>query len=225
MLKSMKCIHFYPTISVAAFLLLFSCKSFDHNRQNKQLVTYKFIKYSLGNTKEEYKYVDGVLASIKYLEENEAIDSIELYHNGKLSSTIRYSYLEDGTINADNYKGNSLMAHLVYDSFMNLLYETPLLIPKITHTTYRFRSGRTYFDQNKIDTIEIINEDFPPYNKGYIIRGASLIPINHLGVFAITNYQKSKAPDHLKLWLTVSQNIALDKPSRQIIDSFIIPIK
>jgi hypothetical protein len=214
------------TFLIFITILLLSCNSSDNKKQQKKsVVTFKFLKYSSGNIKEKYGYENGVLNSINYLEDNGTIDSIGTYHYGKLSSKIKYSYYEDGTLNADTYKENKLIVHMVFDSLINLLYQTPLDIPKVTHTTYKFRSGRTYFDPTKIDTIEIINNDIPPYNKAYTILGANLVPVNHLGVFAITNYQKKKAPDSLIIWISVSENISLEKPIRKTIDSIIIPIK
>lgn len=213
------------TFLTLIFILL-SCNSFDNKKpQKKSLVTYKFLKYPSGNNKEKYEFENGVLNSITYFEDNGTIDSVATYKFGKLSSVIKYTYYDDGTLNADTYKENKLLVHMVFDSLINLLYQTPVDLPKVTHTTYKFRSGRNYFDQTKTDTIEIINNDIPPYNKGYTISGASLTPLNHLGVFAITNYQKKKAPNHLKIYLSVSQNISLQKPIRQTIDSIFIPVK
>jgi len=191
----------------------------------KSVITFKFLKYPSGNIKEKYEYENGDLNSINYLEDNGTIDSIGTYQYGKLFSIIKYTYYDDGTLNANTYKENKLILHMVFDSLSNLLYQTPVDIPKVTHTTYKFRSGRNYFDQTKTDTIEIINNDIPPYNKAYTILGASLTPLNHLGVFAINNYQKKKASNHLKIYLSVSQNISLQKPIRQTIDSIFIPVK
>jgi hypothetical protein len=167
-----------------------------------------------------------VLKNIAYFNNDGNIDSLRLYQLGIFSSTIKYTYYDDGTINANTYKDNKVIVHLIFDSLMNLLYETPLDIPKVSHTTYKFRSGRTYFDPNKIDTIEIINDDIPPYNKGYTILGASLTSINNLGVFTIRRlHQKKRTPDSLKLWLIAYQDISIDKPIGLKIDSLIIPVK
>lgn len=207
--------------------LLLSCNSTDNKKIGKQSgATYKLLKYSSGNIKEKHKYENGFLSSIIYLDEDGFTDSIKKYQNGKLSSLIRYSYYQDGIIHTDTYKDTALVMHMVFDSVMNLLYQTPLTLPKVIHTTYKFRSGRTYFDKNKIDTIEIINNDIPPFNKGYVFNGVNSIRVNSFGVFMIQKfYQKKKTPDSLKILLTACQDISAKNQIRVKIDSIIIPVK
>ncbi len=220
--------HIIFLCSIFNFIVLLeSCNSTDpKKKENKPEITFKLIKYPSGATKEKHEFRDGVLTTISYLDEDGYIDSSKKFDQGKVFSFIRYIYREDKTVEINVYINDRLISTLISDSLQHLLYESPFYIPKIIHTTYKFRSGRTYFDHNKVDTIEIINNDIPPFNKGYIFNGVNSIRVNSFGVFKIQKfYQKKKTPDSLKIWLTVCQDISIKNQIRVKIDSIMIPVK
>ena len=107
----------------------------------------------------------------------------------------------------DVYLHDSLISHNLYDSLGVLKYKTPIDLTKIGKTKIKFVSGRIYFDWTKIDTLEVINENLPFYNRGIHINGSQLI-------FLKENFYKIKAstktrttPKQLTLYIDLYQHL------------------
>lgn len=110
-----------------------------------------------------------------YFDEYENKDSSVTFSNGILDG-LKQVYSKYGHY-TDVYKNGILINHKEYDSLNVLKYETPLNINNLSKTTYKFASNRTYLDKNKTDTLVIINESVPTYNRGIEIVGPLSQPL------------------------------------------------
>ena len=93
--------------------------------------------------------------------------------NGTLDG-LRKLYYADYGIYTYQYKKGLLSKSKFYDTLNILRYESPLDLKSIAKMTYNFSSNRSYFDQDKVDTITIITKGLPYYNRGISITGATI---------------------------------------------------
>jgi hypothetical protein len=84
-------------------------------------------------------------------------------------------YKKNGFFYEDKFFKKKLISRNIFDGSKRLAYSFPINILTTSKTKYRFLSGRTYFDYNKIDTLEIINENLPYMNRGIAVSGVQLL--------------------------------------------------
>lgn len=90
------------------------------------------------------------------------------------SDTNRY---ENGkTRDILTYKKKKLINHIGFDEYGNLNYQSPLL-PNQKRPSFRFKSGRTYFDSIRLDTV-IFEANVPAINLNVYFPGATVQRIN-----------------------------------------------
>ncbi len=145
--------------------------------------------------------------------------------NSEDSSDFSVKTYEDsyGTYK-DIYLNDSLVSRKWYDSFGVLKMQTPIDIALVGKTSFKFNSGRNYFDQDKTDTIILITDGLPYYNRGVSIKGAILNRINDSSYTIRT----SKHFDDLKeieIQIQIYQHLENSKEQPIIFETLSIPVK
>jgi len=102
--------------------------------------------------------------------------------------------------------------------------QTPIDPALIGKTIFRFVSGRNYFDQDKTDTIILINSGLPSYNRGITINGAILSHINDSASIIRTSKHFDDLKE-LKIQIKIYQHLEDPKEIPILFDSLKIPIK
>ncbi len=187
-------------------LLSFGCNSAD---QHTQQITKRHIL-------KKYFYPSGELKEIISLDTLGNKDSISTYFNetGATDSTVNFENNKREGIKTsfysivtyeDLYKNNLLVTHKEYDTLNNLVLQTPLDIKSISKTVYKFKSGRVYFDQSKMDTIELITKGLPDFNRGMSVTGAVISRIDYNN-FKIRRTKKEHDPQPVKIIINIYQN-------------------
>ena len=85
----------------------------------------------------------------------------------------------------------------------NLKYESPLNLNQIPKTTYKFLSGRNYYDHTKTDTL-VVNRDVPFMNESIYFPGAALISIDQYS-WAIKSWKPQPHSQNGKMVVDISQ--------------------
>jgi len=95
------------------------------------------------------------------------------------SDTNRY---ENGNIrDILTYKKKALINHIAFSETGKLTYQSPLL-PYQRKPAYKFKSGRTYFDSKKLDTV-VINDNVPEINLNVYFPGAKFTRLDQYTYF------------------------------------------
>lgn len=114
------------------------------------------------------------------------------------------SYYETGEVREiKTYKKRSLVNHLAFDKSGKLIYQSPLL-PDQKVPTYRFASGRTYYDQRLTDTI-VFERNIPYLNVRVYFPGATVMPIGHYSYF-IKSWAPQPGTQKGKMVINVFEN-------------------
>ena len=207
-------------------LLLFNVIACNTNRnQDKETHILKKTFYSNGKLKEVISY------NTKNQKDSTSTYYIEF---GNSDSTLNYM---DGTLtkviynlNAvykDLYKNNLLIRRNIYDTMNILKYSSPLNTSNISKTKFWFKSGRVFFDQNKTDTITIINTGLPYYNRGIGFKGVIFSRLTDTS-YILRKDIKFKKLKEIKIYVLVYQNLG-EFPEvstiGQLFDSISIPLK
>lgn len=109
-----------------------------------------------------------------------------LHGQSKLRSDT--NFYENGRIrDIITYKKKTLINHIGFDETGKLIYQSPLLANQRT-PSYKFSSGRLYFDSTKLDTL-IIGNNIPKANFNVYFPGATVMRID-----AYTYFIKSWKP-------------------------------
>ena len=222
--------HFFSTLSLfiglAGVLILSSCNEKNHNSNDP--FTTRLSYYPSGKIMENRKYQNGRLTKVYYLAEEGTIDSIESYDRNHQISTIKFRYYSD-EVHVDKYFEDNLVEHLVFDTSGRLLLQAPCEIPVEGHSSYKFQSGRTYFDKAKIDTIQILNNDIPPYNLSYTVIGAYFgVVKGNKGEFKFKikpSAKKYSSKDSLVIYIGGARDINDTINQRTLFDSLKIPVR
>ena len=158
-----------------------------------------------------------------YFDEYGYIDSSVEYKSGKLNG-VKNKYYPDYGIYSYEYKNDTLIFHRVYDTLNELKYQTPLDIKSIGKTKYYLKSNRNYFDQDKRDTITIVNSGLPNYNRGFSFTGAIFSRIND-NVYSIRTLKHYDDLKEIKIKVLIFQHLGDTTEVPIIFDSLSIPIK
>jgi len=117
------------------------------------------------------------------------------------SDTIRY---ENGNIREIlTYKKKKLIHHVAFDDLGKLIYQSPLL-PNQTKPTYKFKSGRLYFDSKKLDTL-VFNTNIPEMNLYVCFPGATIKQIDRYTYF-IRSWSRQPKTGKGKMVIDVTEN-------------------
>jgi hypothetical protein len=132
------------------------------------------------------------------------------------------SYYENGAINEiRTYKKRTIINHIVFDEEGNLIYQSPLLqSQKIPN--YRFASGRTYFDHEKLDTI-IFEKNIPAMNLSAYLPGSTTYRIDAYS-FVITDWHRQPDSQKGKMVIDIYEN-AFFKSKRVLHKIVLVDIK
>ena len=203
------------------YFLLTSCnhpKSEDKNIVLRTFYSTARVKQIISLNKDSVK--DGISF---YFDEDGYIDSSVEYKNGKLNG-IKNKYYKDYGIYSYEYKNDILIYHKVFDTLNVLKYQTPLDVKNIGKTKFNFKSNRNYFDQDKSDTITIINNGLPNYNRGISFTGAiiSRIDDNSYKISTSKHYDNLK---EIKLKVSIYQHLGDTTEVPIIFDTLTIPAK
>ncbi len=158
-----------------------------------------------------------------YFDEDGNIDSSVTFLNGKLDGVRKLYHLSYGTYTYE-YKNGLLSKYKFYDTLDILRYESPLNLKSIAKTTYKFKSNRNYFDQDKIDTITIINDGLPYYNRGISIIGALFSRYNEES-YIIKTSKHFKDLKEIKIKVEIFQHLGDSTEIPILFDSISIPAK
>jgi len=102
---------------------------------------------------------------------------IAVQSSGQTGLRTDTSYYESGEIREiRTFKKRSMINHLVFDQTGTLIYQSPLL-PAQKIPTYRFVSGRTYYDQQLKDTV-VFDNNIPHLNLFVSFSSATILRIN-----------------------------------------------
>ena len=110
--------------------------------------------------------------------------SLLIFITARGQSNIRSdtNYYDNGSIrDILTYKKKVLVDHIAFDEDGKLMYQSPLL-PNQKIPSYKFTSGRSYFDSNQLDTI-ILNNDIPKANLFVSFPGATVIRMDSYTYF------------------------------------------
>ena len=92
---------------------------------------------------------------------------------GQSNLHIDSSYYDNGSIKEIRTRRNhSLINHIVFDESGELIYQSPLL-PTQKIPAFKFVSGRTYFDAERLDTI-VFDKNIPRLNLYVIFQDATV---------------------------------------------------
>ena len=124
----------------------------------------------------------------------------------------------------DIYLNDNLVSRKWYDSFGVLKMQTPVEIALVGKTLLRFNSGRNYFDQDKTDTIILITNGLPYYNRGVSITGAILNKIND-SCYSIRTSKHFNDLKELKIQIEIYQHLENPKEQPIAFETLTIPVK
>ena len=158
-----------------------------------------------------------------YFDEDGYIDSSVTFLNGTLDG-LRKLYYADYGIYTYEYKKGLLSKSKFYDTLNILRYETPLDLKSIAKMTYNFSSNRSYFDQDKVDTITIITKGLPYYNRGISIIGA-LFTRNDAESYIIKTSKHSNDLKEIKIKVEIFQHLGDTTEIPILFDSLSIPVR
>jgi hypothetical protein len=120
---------------------------------------------------------DGLKDSIStFYNQSGSVDSIITYEKGKLNGNSS-TYYDDRT-EVKLYEEDSFVNFSIYDPQNVLEYRMPLDTSLIKKATFRFLSGRSYFDKSKTDTMLLVTNGVPMANRVLSINGATMSFIN-----------------------------------------------
>jgi hypothetical protein len=169
--------------------------------------SYKSNKYySSGGIKEKISLNNlGVKDGISFFySENGHLDSTVTLRNGKING-LKKIFNIDGDIVFMDYNEDSLIRHRVYSKFSELKYESPLNLKRIPKTTFKFSSGRKYFDRKSFDTL-IINKDVPLLNLNVYFPGAKVYKIDNY-TYMIKDWEPQPNSNNGKFVVNIYQDI------------------
>ena len=149
--------------------------------------------YNNGEIKDSLTFNAGTLKDGKcfYYDDHGNLDSIVTFLNGKRNG-LKSKYFGEYGIHTYNYKNDSLIEERNYDTLNNLTYVAPLNVKKLPKTYFRLLSNRTFLTQKNTDTIELINLDLPPFNRGITILGATFRDLKKANTYEIRATADSK---------------------------------
>ena len=128
------------------------------------------------------------------------------YYSSKAQSDIRSdtNRYENGRVrDILTYKKKKLINHIGFDEYGNLNYQSPLL-PNQKIPSFRFKSGRTFFDNTELDTI-IFDKNVPAINLNAYFPGATVQRINSHTYF-IKAWKPQPNTSKGKIVIDVSEN-------------------
>jgi hypothetical protein len=169
----------------------------DHNNN-----TY----YSSGNIKEKVSLNQLGVKNGKafFYSENGYLDSTVIFKNGKINGLKKIFHI-DGDVIFMDYSEDSLIRHRVYNKFNKLKYESPLNLKRVPRTTFKFSSGRKYFDTKSFDTL-IINKDVPLLNLSVYFPGAKVYKIDNY-TYVIKDWKPQPNSNNGKFVVNIYQDI------------------
>ncbi|MBL0145409.1 MAG: hypothetical protein IPP48_06280 [Chitinophagaceae bacterium] len=206
-----------------SFIYFFLTSCTQPKQDEKNIIVKTFystarIKEILSLNKDSLK--DGICF---YFNEDGYLDSSVEYKTGKLDG-IKNKYYPDYGIYSYEYKNDTLICHKMYDTLNELKYQTPLDIKSIGKTEFYFKSNRNYFDQDKVDTITIINSGLPYYNRGISITGAIISRITDRE-YSIRTSKHFDDLKEIKIQVFIKQHLGDTTEVPFIFDTFSIPVK
>ncbi|MBN8835644.1 MAG: hypothetical protein J0I09_00140 [Sphingobacteriia bacterium] len=209
--------------SFYSFIYFFLTSCTQPNNDNKNIIIKTF--YSTARVKEiislnNDSLKDGISF---YFNKGGYIDSSVEYKNGKLNG-VKNKYYADYGIYSYEYKDDRLIYYKVYDTLNKLKYQTPLDIKSIGKTKYYFKSNRNYFDQDKVDTITIINSGLPSYNRSILFSNAIISPIND-NEYQIRAPERNSNLKEIKLKVSIFQHLGDTTEAPIIFDTLLIPVR
>lgn len=156
-------------------------------------------------------------------EKENAIKNKDIISNDSSNFSVNTYEGSYGTYK-DIYLNDSLVSRKWYDSFGVLKMQTPIEIALIGKTSFKFNSGRNYFDQDKTDTIILITNGLPYYNRGVSINGAILNKINDT-IYSIRTSKHFDDLKELKIQIEIYQHIENPKEQPITFEILTIPVK
>lgn len=192
-------------------------------QEDKNIIVKSF--YSTARVKEILSLnKDSIKNGISFhFNEDGYLDSSVEYKNGKLNG-IKNKYYPDYGIYSYEYRNDTLIYHKVYDTLGELKYQTPLDLAKIGKTTYYLRSKRNYIDMGKGDTITIINNGLPYYNRGVSFTGVLFSRINE-NEYGLRTLNLGDPLKEIKIRISIFQHLGDTTEVPIVFDSLAIPVK
>lgn len=152
-----------------------------------------------------------------------AVKSIDIIPSDSSNFSVNTYEGSYGTYK-DIYLNDSLVSRKWYDSFGVLKMQTPVEIALVEKTSFKFNSGRNYFDQDKTDTITLITNGLPYYNRGVSINGAILTKINDSS-YTIRTSKHFDDLKELKVEIKIYQHLENSKEEPIVFETLTIPVK
>ena len=101
------------------------------------------------------------------------------------------------------YRKKELVSHVAFNEYGKLIYQSPLL-PHQKKPVYKFKSGRSYFDSKRSDTI-VINDNVPEVNLNVYFPGAKLTRLNQYTYF-IQSWEPQPGSKKGKMVIDIYEN-------------------
>lgn len=216
--------HFY---TLALILLLISCKEepkkISFARISRDVPTIKTVTYPDGKIRSLITYYKASVSAIEYFNHTGKWDSISYYKKGQRSSVTRFTYYSDGSSERNTFINDTFSLKQKFDKSHNLVYKEPIDTRHLSKIVWKLNSGRSMVDVNKVDTIIILSKDLPPQNRGYKFIGFKPRALQNLfpTAYVISPFQPVKSLIQLSVYVYLHEK----NEHKQLVDSFIIPIK
>ena len=159
-----------------------------------------------------------------YYDNDGGLDSTVTFKNGRRNG-LKNKYFGEYGVYTYNFFNDSLIEERIYDTLNRLMYIAPLDVKSLPKTTFRLFSKRLYFDQDKGDTILIINSKLPPFNRGISVSGALFRDLKEQNSYVLTTSKHYDSLKQIIIKIKIFENNIIDYQVPTRVDSLIIPVK